>query len=117
MSCTRCNYCFTSFLPSESITKKRNEVHDEIANIESRFVASRAQENNGTNDEQKHNETTPTKHNRRTSHDDDDNDSNYNSDDDLMIHPNDESNLAPDISIVKKEQGLFIASEAPCVVI
>lgn len=72
--------------------------------IESRFAASRAQENNGLDEEQKHNETTPTKHNRRASHDDDDNDSNYNTDDDLMIHPNDESNLAPDISIVKKEQ-------------
>lgn len=90
---------------SESIAKKRSEVHDEIAIIESRFVASRAQENNGTTDEQKDNETTPTKHNRRTSHEDDDNDSNYNSDDDLMNHPNDESNSAPDISIVKKEQG------------
>jgi len=89
----------------KSIAKKRNEVHDEIANIESRFAASRAQENNGTNDEQKNNETTPTKHNRRaTSHEDDDNDSNYNSDDELMNHQDEEINLAPDISIVKKEQ-------------
>ncbi|XP_037038258.1 pinin [Bradysia coprophila] len=88
----------------KSIAKKRSEVHEEIAVIESRFAASRTQDNNGLTEEQKHNETTPTKHNRRSSHDDDDNDSNYNSDDDLMVHPNDESNLAPDISIVKKEQ-------------
>lgn len=102
-------FLFTKYLlfhPIESIAKKRSEVHDEIAIIESRFVASRAQENNnGTTDEQKDNETTPTKHNRRNSHEDDDNDSNYNSDDDLMNHPNDDSSLAPDISIVKKEQG------------
>lgn len=95
--------CFS--LPPESIAKKRTEVNDEIAMIESGFAASRAQENNGTNDDQQNNETTPTKHNRRTSHEDDDNDSNYNSDDELLSHPNEESNLAPDISIVKKEQG------------
>lgn len=90
----------------KSIAKKRSDVHEEIAVIEGRFAVSRTtQDNNGLTDEQKHNETTPTKHNRRTSHDDDDNDSNYNSDDDLMMHPNDESSLAPDISIVKKEQG------------
>ncbi|KAJ6633209.1 Pinin [Pseudolycoriella hygida] len=88
----------------KSIAKKRSEVNEEIANIDSRFVASRAQDNNGINDEQKHNETTPTKHNRRTSHEDDDNDSNYNSDEELLAIPNNESHLAPDISIVKKEQ-------------
>lgn len=105
---TECQpFLFSSFHP-ESLTKKRSEVNDEIAHIESRFAASRAQENNGTTDEQKHNETTPTKHDRKALHDEDDNDSNYNSDDDLMIHPNDESSLAPDISIVKQEQGLFV---------
>lgn len=90
-------------------------MNDEIAIIESRFVMSGAQENNGTNADQKHNETTPTKHNRRASHEDDDNDSNYNSDDDLMVHPNDGSSLALDISIVKKEEGKSMIGRVFCV--
>lgn len=122
----------------EIITKKRSEVTEEIAVIESRFrmsdIAKRptisAADNNGdgpndggrrhhqgdaSHKDGEHHKLSLTKHDRRSPHDeddDDDEDSPYrNSDDDEENnHQSDDNSsvVAPDISIVKKECNLII---------